>query len=212
MEEMLHLIRFEFEEKERELSDIRWVAVFQGFAGPSYAELYKLKPDHLAEGFDREIWINQKRQKTEVPETLPLLPICLEILDMFKDDPRCLRKGKCLPVPTDQHYNRCLKRIGERTGIACLNNSHQLRYFFSNEVLDASGVELNTIGIMLGQKDPRSVCTYVKPKKKIISSNMKMVKEKLYSNKGSLSKKGDTAPENGAKVISIKHTRSSHFH
>lgn len=112
-------------------------------------------------------------------------------------------------VPTSQHYNRCLKIIGEKTGIACLNNSHQLRYFFSNEILDANGVELNTIGIMLGQKDPRSVRTYVKPKKKIISNNMKMVKDKLYNNDGPLSKPNTPNEGRGAKIISIKKNKVS---
>ena len=121
-----------------------------------------------------------------------------------------MRKGKCLPVPTNQHYNRSLKVIGERTGVTCLNNCHQLRYFFSNEVLDANGVELKTIGIMLGQKDSRSVNTYVKPKKKIISNTMNMVKEKLYGINGPLStQKTITAEENGAKVISIKKVKTS---
>lgn len=119
MEEMLDLISHELEEQE--LSDIRWVAIFQGFSGQSYADLYALMPDHLIAGKDKEVWIDQRRQKTNVPETLPLSPICLEILEMFKNDPRCLRKNKCLPVPTNQHYNRSLKIIGEKTGVICLN-------------------------------------------------------------------------------------------
>jgi integrase len=202
MEQMLDLIAFQFEPKDQELSEIRWVAVFQGFSGQSYAELRKLNPDHLIKGIDNATWIDQRRQKTEVPETLPLLPICLDILEMFKNDPRCLLKRKCLPVPTDQHYNRCLKIIGEKTGITCLNNSHQWRYFFSNVVLRKQGVDLDTIGIILGQKDRRSVRTYVKPEMEIISDNMKMVKRKLFEHNGPLNKPNQETEE-GAKVISM---------
>jgi site-specific recombinase XerD len=201
MQEMLHLIHFDF--KEQELSQIRDIFVFQSFAGLSYAELYKLKPDHLVTGIDNKTWIDQRRQKTSVPETLPLLPICLEILERFKSNPHCIRKNKCLWVPSNQHYNRSLKVIGEKTGIACMSNCHQARYFFANEIAHANGVELKIIGTLLGQKDGRSVNTYVKPTKKIISRSMKMVEEKLYADDGPLAKKTDGL-EDGAKIISIK--------
>jgi integrase len=201
MQEMLHLIQFDF--KEQELSQIRDIFVFQSFAGLSFAELFKLEPEHLVTGIDDKTWIDQRRQKTSVPETLPLLPICLEILERFKSNPHCVRKNKCLWVPTNQYYNRSLKVIGEKTGIACLSNCHQARYFFANEIAHSNGVELKIIGTLLGQKDGRSVNTYVKPTKKIISRSMKMIEEKLYAEDGPLERKSDSSKD-GAKVISIK--------
>ncbi|OQP49290.1 hypothetical protein A4H97_28515 [Niastella yeongjuensis] len=201
MAEMLHLIHFDF--KEQELSQIRDVFVFQSFAGLSYAELYKLKPEHLVTGIDDKTWIDQRRQKTSVSETLPLLPICVEILERFKSNPHCVRKNKCLWVPSNQYYNRSLKVIGEKTGIVCMSNCHQARYFFANEIAHANGVELKIIGTLLGQKDGRSINTYVKPTKKTISSSMKMVEDKLYAEDGPLARKTNDS-EDGAKIISIK--------
>lgn len=112
-------------------------------------------------------------------------------------------------VPTNQHYNRSLKVIGEKTGIACMSNCHQARYFFANEIAHANGVELKIIGTLLGQRDGRSVNTYVKPTKKIISSSMKMVEEKLYAEDGPLAKKTDSSKD-GAKIISIKKSKGGH--
>src|SRR5688500_7123072 len=82
------------------------------------------------------------RRKSRSKETLPLLPICIEIIEKFRNHPRSLRSGKLLSVPSGQHYNRSLKCIGQVTGIQCLKNSPQARYFFANEVADASLTDL----------------------------------------------------------------------
>ena len=207
MEEMIQLIQFKFEEKE--LSDIRDIFVYQCFAGCSYAELHSLKQNDLI-SVDGKTWVDQRRRKSKSPETLPLLPICLEIIEKFKNDPRCVRTRKLLPVPTNQHYNRALKVIGSPmyADIPCLNNCHQSRYVFANEVTYANGVESKTIGKLLGQKNNRSVDTYLKPSKKIISRSMQMVEEKLYEKGGPLANP-NTHEEQGAKVISMKNGKAS---
>jgi len=159
MQEMIRLINFEFYDKE--LSDIRDIFVYQSFAGPSYAELHVLKQCHLVSGIDGKTWVEQNRRKSTSKETLPLLPICLAIIEKFRNHPRCRRSGKLLPVPSGQHYNRSLKRIGEATDIQCLRNSHQARCFFANEVAYASLKDLKMIGVLMGQRNPNSVHTYV---------------------------------------------------
>ena len=200
MPEMIRLINFEFYEKE--LSDIRDIFVYQSFAGPSYAELHALKQCHLVSGIDGKIWVEQNRRKSTSKETLPLLPICLEIIEKFRNHPPCQRSGKLLPVPSGQHYNRSFKRIGGAAGIQCLRNSHQARYFFANEVAYANLKDLKIIGILMGQRNANSVNTYVKPSIKSISANMQIVEEALYGQNGPLSKSSATAT-NGAKVVSI---------
>jgi integrase len=108
-----------------------------------------------------------------------------------------------------QYYNRSLKIIGEKAGVACLKTCHQARYFFANEIAHANGVELKIIGTLLGQKDGRSVNTYVKPTKKLISSSMKMVEDKLYADDGPLARKTDGSKD-GAKIISFGKSKKDH--
>jgi hypothetical protein len=55
MDEMLDLISHKFKAHQQELSDIRWCFVFQAFSGLSYAELYKLAPEHLVKGIDGKV-------------------------------------------------------------------------------------------------------------------------------------------------------------
>jgi hypothetical protein len=204
MDDMLDLIRYKFKPTEQELSDLRWCFVFQSFSGLSYAELHKLAPEHLVKGMDKKTWIDQTRKKTDVEETLPLLPICLEILEMFKDDPRCLRSGKCLPVPTNQHYNRMLKVISAKTKVPNMDNCHKARYFFANELAYANGIELRAIGIMLGQLDPRSINTYVKPGKKVISQSMDIIENNVFGEDGPFTESREPTQPN-VKVVNIKY-------
>lgn len=98
MEQMRYLIAFNIEDEE--LSTIRDIFVYQSFAGPSFSELFKLKLQHL-KVIGGKTWVNQNRKKTSSKETLPLLPICLEIIEKYKNHPRCLRTGKLLPVLTN---------------------------------------------------------------------------------------------------------------
>ena len=188
MEEMLSLMDFVFTEEDEELFLIRDLMVYQAFAGPSYAELYALRDIHLKNENGR-IWVKQKRRKSKSKEYLPLLPICLQILDKYRDHPKCQRTGKLLPVPKGQYYNRCIKIIGERTGITCLNNSHQMRYFFANELAYDTIEDLHLTGLLMGQRNPNSVKTYVKPMERKIGKTMGMVEERLYGQGGVLSKK-----------------------
>src|SRR5690606_6639044 len=102
--------------------------VYQSFAGPCYAELYALRETHLIKQKGK-IWVKQRRRKSKSKESLPLLPICLAIIEKYRNHPKCWRTGKLLPVPSGQHYNRCIKSMGERTGITYLNNSHQAQRF-----------------------------------------------------------------------------------
>ncbi|WP_298741004.1 phage integrase SAM-like domain-containing protein [uncultured Chitinophaga sp.] len=188
IEEMLHLMDFVFKEEDSELFDIRDIMIYHAFAGPSYAELYGLRESHLKRE-NGKVWVKQKRRKSKSKEYLPLLPICLEIIEKFKNHPKCQRTGKLLPVPTGQHYNRCIKIIGERTGIPCLNNSHQLRYFFANELAYETNEDLHLTGLLLGQRNPNSVKTYVKPQERKINKAMGLVEEHLYGQGGVLARK-----------------------
>ncbi|ANI89252.1 hypothetical protein A9P82_08075 [Arachidicoccus ginsenosidimutans] len=184
METAIDLIKYKFEDED--LNEIRDIYIFQSFCGLSYQELYNLDASDVIIGIDGDKWIDKNRGKTGVNEPVPLLPICLEILERYGSHPLCQRRRKLLPVPTNQHYNRCLKLIAKERGIQIILRTHRARYFFANEVTYNNGVPLKTIGKMLGQKSIKTTEVYVRANKRNISENMEMVKEKLFNENGSL--------------------------
>ena len=201
MQEMIDLIQAEFDKPS--LTEVRDQYVFCAFTGLSYAEVRSFGPGDIITGIDGKKWVSKDRQKTGGDETLPLLPIALDLIEKYKKHPLCLKRNKLLPVPTNQQYNRCLKVIFSRMGFKIDPGSHDARYFFANEVTFNQGVQLKTIARMLGQKSDRAVHTYVKANRTAISTSMKEVSDKLFGQSGEL--KGLTEKKGGrAKVISMK--------
>lgn len=154
-------------------------------------------------GIDGKMWIKMDRQKTEVDETVPLLPLPLQIIERYQKDPYCLSRNKLLPVPSNQEYNRCLKVIATTTGLKIVLRTHKARFFFANEVTYNMGVPLKTISRMLGHKSVKTTEIYVRANRKNISDNMEMVEKKLFNDEGQLISKSNKNNEVG-KVITMK--------
>ena len=150
MQELEKLLNHQFSNEK--LNVIRDIFVFSSFTGLSFQEVYTLRPVDIITGIDGKKWINKNRQKTGGDETLPLLPLPLELLEKYKGHPVCINRNKLLPVPTNQEYNRCLKVIADITGIGIVLRTHKARFFFANEVTYNNGVPLKTVSRMLGQK------------------------------------------------------------
>ena len=96
---------------------IRDIFVFCCYTGLAYAELESLTPDNITTGMDGELWLNIHRKKTNKEYQVPLLPKALEILEKYENHPRCLRRNRCLPVPSNVKFNAYLKEVGDLVGI-----------------------------------------------------------------------------------------------
>ena len=103
--------------KVERLNVIRDIFIFCCYTGLAYAEVDALEPEAITTGMDGELWLNIHRKKTKKDYQVPLFPKALEILDKYKDHPRCMQKGRCLPVPSNVKYNAYLKEIGDMTAI-----------------------------------------------------------------------------------------------
>mgnify|MGYP001354731965 CR=1 FL=1 len=62
------------------LSKVRDVFLFSCYTGLSYIDLYNLSLKNIRKGHDGLQWIFVKRQKTDIPSTLPILPYAFSIL------------------------------------------------------------------------------------------------------------------------------------
>jgi integrase len=202
--------------RQEKLNVIRDIFLFSSFTGFSYQEVYTLKPSDIITGIDGKMWISKSRQKTGGDETLPLLPLPLQLLDKYKNHPLCLRRSCLLPVPTNEHYNRCLKEIIKIGKFNLILKTHKARYFFANEVAYNNGVPLKTVSKMLGHKSVKTTEIYVRANRQNISENIEMVEKKMFDKEGrlknqSISENGilNSIPPNlildtGAKVIQMK--------
>lgn len=89
------------------LSVVKNIFLFCCYTGLSYADVKNLTKHHISEGFDGKRWITIKRQKTDVPSRIPLLPIPEHIMKKYSKHPKC-GDGKVLPILSNQKMNSYL--------------------------------------------------------------------------------------------------------
>ena len=200
MDQFETLLNHQFQDKK--LNIIRDIFVFASFTGFAYREIYTLTKGDIVHGENGKLWILKNRQKTGEEESVPLLPIPIQLLEKYKNSPACQVNRKLLPVPTVQEFNRSLKLIASELGIEINLRTHKARFFFANEITYNNGVPLKTVSRLLGQKSVRVTETYVQANKRNISENMAMVERKLFDADGNL-KKCAIKNDSGAKVINL---------
>ncbi|TDW97061.1 phage integrase SAM-like domain-containing protein [Dinghuibacter silviterrae] len=175
------------------------------YTGYAYAELYSFKPDEIVDGIDGKRWSGKNRRKTGVEETLPLLPVVRDLIEKYKDHPLCVKRGSCLPIPSNIVYNRELKRMEKQMGWNIKLDGHTSRYYFVNEVAFNNGItSLKTLMKIMGIKSIKTLMIYLKGNKNAISEGMQMVEEKLFNADGTFrSSISTTSKEEPAKIIRL---------
>lgn len=207
MEQYLELKNHNF--KKDCLNELKKCYIFACFTGLSYAELHNLDPQkHIYQDGNGEWWITINRDKTDSEEALPMLPPAVEIMEGFKNHPKCVRKSRVLPMPTNEHWNRSLKLMGEDLGFNLVMRGHQTRYFFANEVAYNNDVEIPVKKQMLSHKKMRTTEHYLRGNKKRMKAEMQTLKKKLFDEQGQLRVEVDTNSKtihpNLAKIITLK--------
>jgi len=100
---------------------------------------------------DNEPWIQVHRKKTKKDYQVPLLPIALEIMEKYKNHPTCIKKAKCLAVPSNVKYNAYLKEIGDIAGIPKNKPlvTHLARKTFATTVALSNGMNIGVLSKIL---------------------------------------------------------------
>jgi site-specific recombinase XerD len=168
------------------LAEVRDVYVFCCFTGYAYETVYNLEPANIFKGLDGKLWITKDRKKTGVEETVPLLPIALEIIGKYKNHPYCVSENKLLPVNSNVRYNAYIKEVATICGIKKELTTHTARHTFATTVTLENDVPIETVGKMLGHKDLRSTQKYAKITKRKISNNMMALESKIFGEQGLL--------------------------
>jgi hypothetical protein len=79
------------------LNYVKDIFLFSCYTGLAYVDVKKLKRSEIAVGVDGEKWIFTKRQKTDTPSRIPILPVAEELMDKYKDHEQCIIHDRLLP-------------------------------------------------------------------------------------------------------------------
>lgn len=88
-----------------------------------------------------------KRQKTNKPISIPILPFPQKLLDKYKGK---LKEDKILPSKTNAHFNAYLKEIAGLCEIKINLTHHIARKTFATTVLLLNDVPMEVVSKLLG--------------------------------------------------------------
>ncbi len=177
MDELLTIYHKEFP-LER-ITIVRDVFIFAALTGLAFIDVYNLRPEHVSEDSNGNLWIVKPREKTNNLCNIPLLSIPKQILDKYKDNPYCMDKGTLLPVPCNQKMNSYLKEIADLCGIKKNLTTHTARHSFASVIALANNVSLPNVAKMLGHSSTRMTQHYAKVLDQTILRDMQEVEKKL---------------------------------
>lgn len=177
--------------KVERLNIIRDIFIFACYTGLAYAESESLTPDTITTGIDGELWLNIHRKKTKKEYQVPLFPRALEILEKYKNHPLCLKRGKCLPVPSNVKFNAYLKEIGDIAGIPKSKPlvTHLARKTFATTVALTNGMNIGVLSKILGHNSIKvTLDSYGAIIDELMLRGVKELKDKLSSPKKEFAK------------------------
>lgn len=158
---------------------VRDIFIFSCYTGLAYIEVQRLSQEHISVGIDGQKWIFIKRQKTDGPSRIPLLPIALQIIEKYKKHPKCINSNQVLPILSNQRMNSYLKEIGDVCGINKELTFHLARHSFATTITLTNGVPLESVGKMLGHRSIKSTQIYARVLDEKLSQDMESLKQKI---------------------------------
>jgi site-specific recombinase XerD len=161
------------------LEQVRDMFVFCCYTGFAYAELKRFTLDDVIVGIDHEKWLSIKRQKTGTRESVPLLPIPLDLVDKYKLNEDSIHQNKLFPSMSLQSYNKYLKRLALICEIDTKITSHIARHTFATTITLTNGVPIETVSSMLGHKAISTTQIYAKIVDQKVSEDMKKLRDRL---------------------------------
>ena len=175
----------DLEKKEFKIERLQTVKdffIFSCYTGLAYIDAIALTPSNIVKGIDMEAWIMTCRLKTSTPVKIPLLPIALEIIEKYRDNPKCIAEGSLFPNISNQRLNGYLKEMADICGIDKNLTFHLARHTFATTVTLSNGVPIESVSKMLGHTKITTTQVYAKVIERKLSDDMLILKQRL-SNK-----------------------------
>lgn len=162
------------------LAFIRDMFVFSCYTGLSYIDAVNLRVSSLVFGIDGQKWISTRREKTNTPVKIPILPKALDIIEKYKIDPRSMNRGTVFPLISNQKVNSFLKEVAILCEIDKRLTFHLARHTFATTITLSNGVPIETVSKLLGHHSIATTQIYAKVLENKVSEDMGKLKEKLF--------------------------------
>lgn len=163
------------------MNEVRDVFIFCCYTGFAYADAYQFERNAITKGLDGNLWLCTNRQKTGTKESVPLLPIPLEIIEKYKNHAYCIKYNKLLPINSNQRYNAYLKELADLCMINKNLTTHIARHTFATTVTLANGVPIETVSRMLGHTSIKTTQIYAKVIEQKVSDDMNILRTKFLT-------------------------------
>lgn len=163
------------------LTVVKDLFIFSCYTGISYGDIMKLTNNNVLTGIDGNQWIMGKRNKTNIPFKIPILPTVEKIIKNYKDHPRTYSNGKLMPSISNQRLNSYLKEIADLCGIKKNLTFHMARHTFATTVTLSNGVPIETVSKLLGHTKIATTQIYARVVEQKVSEDMEVLKNRLLS-------------------------------
>ncbi len=161
------------------LQYVKDLFIFCCYTGLSYIDVINLSPNNISKGINNMDWINAKREKTNNPIKIPILPRAQQLIDKYRNHPRSKAKGTLFPDISNQKLNSYLKEIADLCEINKNLTFHIARHTFATTVTLTNGVPIETVSKMLGHSSLKTTQIYAKILDQKISEDMDQLQSKL---------------------------------
>lgn len=173
-EELSRLEVHEF--KTHRVQNVKELFLFCCYTGLGFKEMAFLKKSDIVKGFDGNLWIFVKRNKTDKDYRVPLLGIPLRIIQKFDDSSSDL----LFPKISNQKFNEYLKEIADILHIPKNLTHHIARKTFASTVLLYNDVPMEIVSELLGHsKISTTQEHYGKIVQKKVSEHISKLSERL---------------------------------
>jgi site-specific recombinase XerD len=160
------------------LTHVRDIFLFCCYTGLSYIDVKNLRRMDIINGIDGEKWISIKREKTNTPSRIPLLPMASTLLNRYQENRTCLNTGMLFPVLSNQKMNSYLKEIADFCGIEKPITFHIARHTFATTVTLLNGIPIESVSKMLGHTNIQTTQHYAKILDIKVGADMALLKKK----------------------------------
>jgi site-specific recombinase XerD len=161
------------------IAQVRDVFVFCCFTGLAFIDVKTLTAKDLQQGVDGNLWIRKQRNKSKQWAHIPLLPDARLIIDQYRSNLQCQRKGVLLPVLSNQKMNAYLKEIADLCGIQKNLTTHCARHTFATTVTLANKISMESVSKMLGHSSLAMTMKYARILDSTIGLEMSQLADKM---------------------------------